>query len=235
MPQCKRNPLQSVVGVVCGFILLALAGLVIVTIRVLMADHGPQRVRQIQEVRLITQPPPKIPEKTPEPKQEVQKQEIIEPEPEPEEAPPLDQANTDDSQENAATDDNLGLDADGTAGSDAFGLLSKKGGRSILIGGDSHGCPPMKKFAWYTRMIEGEIKKRIMIQGGEIPKGKLQVLLKIVLDVEGKVINYRIYDFSGNDYMDKAVKLAMEKMHAMSEPPPEGMPRSINLRISLTG
>jgi TonB family protein len=200
-------------------------------VKALISDDGSKRRRHIQMVTLIKPPPPpKIEEKPPEPEIE-EKEEIIEPEPEEVVSEEQNDAPPDDAQ----AGDNLGVDADGAAGSDAFGLVGKKGGRALLAGyGDR---TLMQRYAWYTRIIQEEIRKRIndhMSRNGGIPDGDHKALIKIVLDPRGNIIDFRINESSGNDSMDRALA---ETLHAIriSESPPAGMPRSIKLKISSRG
>ncbi|MEW6380250.1 MAG: TonB family protein [bacterium] len=234
MVQSKQKPLQSsVVGIAASIVFLILIGLIIFAVRSI--DYGPTRKRQVQTVHLMRDDPPPQPkpvEKPPEPVIE-QPQEVIE---QPPETPPPDQTAEDQSQNDQTARDNLGVDAEGGAGADGFGLVGKKGGRPLLIGGDGSsggGCSPLRKYAWYTRKIEMEIKKRLMFQGNNLPSDDLHVLVKITLDEQGSITDYSIYDSSGNDRLDEAVELAMKQTQSVSEPPPEGMPRTVKLRISL--
>jgi protein TonB len=261
MADKKRRSLQHVVGLVSGiFFLIMMCGIVIAVKMLIGEGDEPQKERIIENVSLIKeqrQPPPPPPKKIEEPPPEpvamkpeetVKAEQPEEPkEVKQEETPPEPEENQ--HQDDRLADASLGVDAaGGGTGSDAFGLLARKGGKSLTeggpvrIGGGGRGrggngseYSPMKKYAWYTRMLEGEIKRRMLIQGDGIPSGKLQVLVKIVLDEQGGIVNYQIYDSSGNNRMDEAVNLAMEKMQTVSSPPPEGMPRAIKLRISLAG
>jgi outer membrane biosynthesis protein TonB len=214
------------IGVAFAFICVGL-----LTLKVLLSDDGAKRRRQIQMVTLVKPPPPpKIEEKPPEPEIE-EKEEIIEPEPE--ETPPEDQ--NDAAADEAPEGDNLGLDADGTAGSDAFGLVGKKGGRALLAGSGDRTL--MQRYAWYTRMIQERIRKKIndhMTSNGGIPSGDYKALVQIVLDNDGRIINYKLHELSGNEHVDKALKETLLAVH-VGESPPEGMPKSIRLKVSSRG
>ena len=215
------------IGLVSAGVVLVLICLSVFVLKILMTDEGQKRKRQIQMVRLLKPPPPpKIKEKPPEP--EVKKEEIIEPE----EEPPPEQTE-DQSQDDTPAGDDLGLDAEGGAGSDGFGLVGKKGGRS-LIGGGRGNNSLLRKYAWYTRFIEEEISKRLA-RNGDIPSDKLKTLVRIVLDEVGTIVDYRIYGSSGDQQMDDAVMLALEQIGMISEPPPEGMPRVVRIEITSQG
>jgi TonB family protein len=212
-----------------GIAVILIAGGVFL-LRTLLQDSSKQRQRRIQMVQLVKPPPPpKIKEKPPEPKIE-KKKEIIEPEPEkpPEEAP-------EEAQDEGPQDDQLGLDADGTAGSDGFGLKAKKGGRALIGGGGTL----MRRYAWYVQLVQDEIRKEVkrrLEENGGIPDGKLQTLVRIELDREGELLGFRIVGSSGNPAMDEAVQAALKSIRRFREPLPGGMPRAaMKLKIASKG
>jgi outer membrane biosynthesis protein TonB len=198
-------------------------------VNILISDDGQKRKRQVQMVTLLKPPPPPKIEKPPEP--EVKKEEEIV-EPEPEETPP--EQMEDQAQEDVPAGDDLGLDSEGVAGSDAFGLKAKKGGRALIGGG---GNSLLRKYAWYTRIIQEEIRKELkkhLERNGGIPEGNFETRVKIVLDDQGTIVKHWIIGSSGNHKMDDAVKQAL-RFNRISELPPEGMPRAMSLEISSQG
>lgn len=227
----KRKTKLFVGGLACGIILLLLTGAVF-AVKYLLKDDKQRRQRRIQMVTVVKPPPPpKVKEKPPEPKIE-KKEEIIEPEPEETPPEPVDDMSEDD----APPGDDLGLDAEGTAGADGFGLRAKKGGRA-LIGGTSSDASLMRRYGWYTRIIQEELRKRmkrLMEEDGGIPDGNLKALVRITLDDGGKIVDFELAGSSGNRKMDDAVTKAL-RLSTISEPPPKGMPRIIKLKISAKG
>ncbi len=138
----------------------------------------------------------------------------------------------------------LGVDAEGGSGSDSFGLVGKKGGRGIttIIGGGGGGGAGSRlslfaKFGWFTRKIQEEVRglvKKHFEENGGFPKGKHQTTVKIVVDEKGVVVDSRLVASSGNPKVDNAVLQSLLRMR-LSEPPPEGMPRGMTLRIDSQG
>lgn len=197
----------------------------------ILTDDGPKKKSAIATVSLIRPPPPPIiKEKLPElPQIKQQKDEFI-----PE--TPQDQPKGAD-QDNTPAGDKLGLDADGKAGSDGFGLIGRKGGRSILSDGLGGGASLLQKYSWYTQIVESEVRKRVMKnleeQGG-IPRGKMQAVVKIDISDRGSVVRYEIIGSSGNHKMDNAVKKALDSI-IISEAPPEGMPKTMRIRVMSQG
>jgi periplasmic protein TonB len=170
-------------------------------------------------------PPPEIEEKPPEP--EIEKEELIEEIP-PELAP-----------EEAASDEprsqELGVDAEGTAGGDSFGLVGKKGGQA-LIGGDGD-ASLLRRYAWYTNILQNEIRDKVrrrLEEEGGLPNGKHRLLVKVLLDSQGNVVEFKISDSSGNPRIDKALEKTLS-LFRVSEPPPPGMPTAMTLKITAQG
>jgi hypothetical protein len=200
-------------------------------VKVLISDDGPKRKRQVQMVTLVKPPPPpKIKEKPPEPEVK-KKEEVIEPEPEPEPEPADDQ-----SQDDTPPGDDLGLDADGGAGTDGFGLKGKKGGRALIGGGLGKGSL-LRKYAWYTRIIQEELRKQVydhMNANGGVPKGSCQNVVNIRLDAAGNIVDYKIHDPCSDLQVNEAIKVVLQNAR-ISEPPPADMPRTLRLKISSKG
>ncbi|OPY76920.1 MAG: Gram-negative bacterial tonB protein [Syntrophorhabdus sp. PtaU1.Bin058] len=140
----------------------------------------------------------------------------------------------------------LGLDAEGGAGSDGFGLAGRKGqGRDIVTLGKSGGGGGveneqgalMRRFASYNYLIQETMRKavrRYLDEKGGIPRGKLEVIVQIVLNNRGSITEYKIVGSSGNHAMDEAVRESI-KFVKMNEPPPQGIPRSMRVRITSQG
>ncbi|MEA1947445.1 MAG: TonB family protein [Thermodesulfobacteriota bacterium] len=219
------------IWIVSAAVAFCFAGAGVFIIKLLLSDDSQKRKRQVQMVALLKPPPPKIKEKPPEPEIK-KKEEIIEPEPE--ETPPEDMEDT--GEEDMPEGDELGLDAEGSSGSDNFGLKGKKGGRALIGGGLSEKSL-IRKYSWYIRLIQDEIRKTVktyLEQNGGIPEGNLKTLVKIILDETGNIVDFSIFGSSGNHRMDNAVKEAL-KMARVNDPPPKRMPKVIELKITSKG
>jgi TonB family protein len=95
----------------------------------------------------------------------------------------------------------------------------------------------LTKYGWYTAKIQEEVKRQMrkrLDQDGGIPKGKLQAVVKITLDARGNIVDYKIVASSGNDKMDEALKSSLPGFR-ISQPPPEGMPSAMTVRINSQG
>lgn len=218
-----------------GMVIALLLTGVLFLVKVFLSPDSSHK-KELFAVTLIKPPPPpeqkeKPPE--PEPPKEQPKENII--------APDEAQQQQDQNDDSPPPGADLGVDAEGGSGGDSFGLVGKKGGRGITLGGGGGNggsrLSLLTKYGWYTSKIQDELKqlmRKRLDQNGGTPKGKYKALVHIVLDPQGAVLNYRIVDSSGNDKIDEAIKLSLPGMR-VSQPPPEGMPRSMTLRVSSQG
>jgi len=230
----RRAPSFLAGGIVA--VMVVLVGVGGYFVKSFLSEDSPNKMKSLIMVTLMKPPPPpEIKVKPPEPEQIKQppKEEIY--------TPPQEDSNPGQDKDNTPAGDNLGVDAEGKAGSDAFGLVGKKGGRSLLAGeGGTGGMGRLSlliKFAGYTHAMETEIRKRVMKQldqNGGIPKGKLQAGVRVTLDGSGAVVDYKIIGSSGSHKMDDAVKHALANT-VLSEPPPDGMPRTMIIKITSQG
>lgn len=143
-----------------------------------------------------------------------------------------------------AADGPLGLDAAGGAGTDGFGLVGRKGGRDVTTlgtggggGGGGDMAALLKKYGWYNQRVQEDLRKIVrkrLDEGKGIPKGKLETIVEILMDDRGTVTDHKIVKSSGNQTMDDAVRESL-RLAKISEPPPAGIPRKMNIRITSQG
>ncbi|OGU09102.1 MAG: energy transducer TonB [Geobacteraceae bacterium GWC2_55_20] len=231
-----KTPYQNwlVPGVV-GLVFLLIVGFVV---KVFLSDDGVKK-KALYQVTLIKPPPPEEKVKPPEPEQqkETPKESIQTPTEIPQ---PQAQDQPQDNAPPAGAD--LGVEGEGGAGSDGFGLVGKGKnykGRDITLGGGGgmNRLAMLTKYGWYTSKIQDEIKKQLkkrMDKEGGVPKGKYEITLKILLDPQGTIKKYRIVASSGNDKLDDALKASLPGLK-ISQAPPDGMPSLVTLRILSQG
>ncbi len=177
-----------------------------------------------QQITLIRPPPPPPPPKQEEPPPEPeQKVETPEPEIEPQPDAPQDQPSDD-----APAGDDLGLDADGGGAGDGFGLVGRKGGRSLIGGGGGDA-----RFGWYTRRLDQDLTE--FFNGyKELRKLKrYSVDLNLWIDASGRVERYQVENVSG-DSTREMIRMVLTGLERVS-PPPEGTPQPVRLRLSSRG
>ncbi len=250
MTQAKKKPASkpkpfATIAVVVFF--LCLAGAVVYMVK---SDSGSSGKKVfIAKVDLVKPnlpdkppPPPKEQPQTPEPQK---KESIMTPQ-------NMDQAQ--DSRpmkgdDKPAAEGPLGVQGEGGAGSDAFGLVGRgRSGRDIttvgtggsangVIGGGLDQAALLRKFGKYNQLVQEELTgavRKWLEQNGGVPKGKLEAIVQIVLDDAGTVKKAKVTRSCGNQTLDDAVKqlCACQKI---SEPLPKDMPRTINVKITSQG
>ena len=196
-------------------VLLVTAGLVWV-VKGLMEDKPEKSKRAVAQVIKIVRPPPPPPEPPPPPPPPEEKIEEL-PQETPEEAPP----------EEAAPAEQLGLDAEGVAGADGFGLAARKGGRDLV--GTNAGA-----FAWYTTMLKDSIVG-MLSEDDRIRRGTYQVTVRVWLSKTGDVERIKLASTSGNRELDAAIEQSLAKMGRVREAPPLEMPQPVTLKILSRG
>jgi len=175
----------------------------------------PEKV--VQEIYLIRPPPPPPdlpppPPPPPEEKVDVHEQEQ-KPDPTPSNEPP--------------PGEQLGLDADGTAGGDAFGLVGNKGGRELLGQGGS-------AYVWYAGLVKNQILEQLNTEK-QAHRGEYSLMVRVWVRNDGSIDRVRVVEGSGNRERDAAIEAALTRMGRLSQAPPADMPEPINLRIVSRG
>jgi len=178
-----------------------------------MGDSAKPTKKLVQQVQIIRPPPPPPapPPPPPEP-EEVDVPEPEEPEPEVAEAdqpPPGDQ---------------LGLDAEGVAGADGFGLLGRKGGRDLLgaSGGD--------QYSWYGQVLKSDLIDKLA-EIRDIRRDRYSVVVRLWLAPDGRIQRFTIVNSTGDAELDRDLVAALESLGRVSEMPPAGLPQPVRLRI----
>lgn len=243
MTEPKKHRKQRTVAawVVPGLIVVLLVGLGAFLVKVMLSDDSGPRRDKITSVTLVKPPPPEPPKEKPpepEPPKEIPKQTIETPMDAPQQAP--DQAP--DPGQPAGND--LKMEGDASAGNDGFGIGSGRGKDITKIGSGGGGggtglnrLALNAKYGWYTQKVQNEIKRQVrksLEADGGVPKGKLHATVKIVIDEQGMVKRHILLTSSGNRKMDDAVRVILGQIR-ISEPPPEGMPRAMTLKIVSQG
>jgi protein TonB len=184
-------------------------------VRTMMAGKVVKQNRQVQIVQLIVPPPPPPPPKDepPPPPQEKTEEPLPkdEPQPPPDDAPP--------------PAGPLGLDAEGTAGDDAFGLAARRGG-SDLVGGNGSAI-----FGWYTNRLTTAILERLSADshlGGK----KFSISVSMRIATNGTIKEFKLATTTGNHDLDQRIEAALSSLTRMSEAPPSDMPQPINIQIN---
>jgi protein TonB len=126
--------------------------------------------------------------------------------------------------EEAPPGEQLGLDAEGVAGGDAFGLAARRGGSDIIGGGGG------AAFAWYTGMIKDGILDALS-QDERVRTGNYRLTVRVWLASDGRVERIALADSTGDPQLDAAIEQALTRVRRLREAPPLEMPQPVTLRI----
>jgi periplasmic protein TonB len=167
-------------------IVLVVSALLINFVVKMMAEKpdGPQR--QVAQVVKIVRPPENQPPPPPPPPPEEKIEEPLEQE-EPEQAP-----------EEASPAEQLGLDAEGAAGGDGFGLAARKGGRDLV----GTGTAP---FRWYTDLLARSLQD-CFSEDEAVRRGNYKVDVRVQVEKDGSMRVLDVLGTSGNAEIDTAIR-----------------------------
>lgn len=203
-----------------GFVALMVMAGGALALRAFLA-HPAEKGSGIHSIALINQPPPpppKPPEKPPEPpkvKEEVKVDTPKDP-PKADDPKPADKP---------ADDKPLGLDADATGGTDAFGMGANKGGRDIIGSGPGGGSG-----AYYSGLLQRAFFDALS-RNRKVLHDEFRVVVKIWIADDGRVTRAEIVNGSGNAEVDDQIQVALMDMQPLRDVPPSAM-RPIQLRLS---
>ncbi|TAL44318.1 MAG: energy transducer TonB, partial [Methylovulum sp.] len=120
----------------------------------------------------------------------------------------------------------LGLDAEGSAGSDGFGLAARKGGKGLL-GGGGGGDP----YAWYGGIIKNDILD-ILSEQEELRRKGYSAIIKVWVDTDGSIKRFELARGSNDAEIDELLNRLLSKYRKVNEPLPPGMEQPIRLKIT---
>jgi protein TonB len=204
----RKGPL--IIG--CAVAALLISGFVWF-VHTMMAAKTNKSQRQVQVVQLIRPPPPPPPPEQPPPPPE--KTEVPLPKDEPTPAPENDEP---------PPAEPMGLDAQGSAGSDAFGFGARHGG-SDLIGGNGTSV-----FGWYTSRLKDAVVERLS-NDARIGAKKFSVTVRVWIEPDGRIKEIKLVSTSGNRELDQRIEAALSSMTRLSDSPPLEMPQPVSLKI----
>ncbi len=211
----KKKHFRVYVPTIIVVLLIAAIVYVVVTAIIGFIDEKPEKKeKRIQPITLLKPPPPPPPPPKQEPPPEPEIEEKIEePEPEPENLPDV---------SDEAPAESLGLDADGGAGSDGFGLAARKGGRGLLAGDPN---------AWFAGIVKNSVLDAMMDRD-ELRRRAYSAYISLWLDLDGTVLRYKLNRSSGDKRTDQAILAALGTINRIDQAPPVGMKQPVKLKIT---
>jgi protein TonB len=181
-------------------------------IRNFLSSEPPPQKKVVQEIRIIRPPPEELPPPPPPPPPE-EEVDVPEPQAEPEPSP----------SDEPPPGEQLGLDAEGAAGSDGFGLAARKGGRDLLASGGS-------AYAWYAGLLKNEILDQLQDEK-RVRTGAYSVVVRVWVRKDGTIEKISLAQSSGDKERDRAIESALARIARISQSPPADMPQPVSLRI----
>ncbi len=210
-----KKYLPKILGVV--FVVVVAVGATLLINNFMEANkHAPKK--KVQQITLVKPPPPPPPPPKIErpPEQEINRDEVDIPEPEAmEEIPDIADA--------PPAGDLLGLDAEGGAGSDGFGLIGRKGGRGLLSGA---GDPNVV----YASKLQHEIED-ILAQVDELRSFAYSVKVDIWVDITGQISKVVLRTSTGRKEMDKKLIATIQQV-SYNGNIPDSLQQPIKYRLS---
>ena len=206
----QRRYLPRLAGAL--FAVLMIAGFVWF-VRTMMAAKTGKPERRIETVQIIRPPPPPPPDQPPPPPPEKVDEPL--PKDKPEEPPPNDQP---------PPAGPLGLDAQGSAGEDAFGLAARQGGGD-LVGGNGSAV-----FAWYTNRLKDAIVDKLSADG-RIGAKRFSLSVRVWIEADGRIKQVKLASTTGDAALDRAIESDLSSLAKLSEAPPLEMPQPVSLKI----
>jgi len=191
-------------------------GLLAYGARALMNEAAAPKRHQVQQISLVRPPlPPPPPPQEERPKEEV-KQEIKQPE-QKDDSPPADAP--------------LGLDANGTSGSDGFGLAARPGGRELALG--DKGTGDGRGFLFYANQLQAQLQDELN-QQKKLRGSDYRATVAVWIGADGRVQRVDLTGSTGDPDTDQLLRATIADARRLKAPP-ENMPQPVRLRITSRG
>ena len=207
----KKRSYLPILGGVC-VVAIFVGG--ILFIRSFLGGASAPKQKLVQEVHLIRPPPPPPPEEKPPPPPPPEEKVIT---PQPEQHPDPTPSNE------PPPSEHLGLDAEGGAGGDAFGLVGNKGGRDLLGSGGS-------AIAWYSGILKTAVLEQLSADK-ELRSGNYKLVIRFWLRGDGSVDRVVIVQGSGDRDRDRMIEAQLSRMTRLPNAPPAGFPTPATLTV----
>lgn len=214
MATAASRKFRHVPLVVSAIVALILVVVVVYYLRGMLSGGSPPTKKVVQEIHVIRPPPPPpdVPPPPPPPPEEEVK--ISDPQNKPDPTP----------SNEPPPSEHLGLDAEGGAGGDEFGLLGNKGGRELVGGGGGNA------YAWYAGLLKNEILDSLQTENS-VRSGGYTVVVLVWVRPDGTIDRVHIAQSSGDRHRDQMIEAALSRITRLSQAPPANMPVPISLRI----
>jgi protein TonB len=171
-------------------------------------DAAPEK-KMVQQITVLTPPPPPPP---PPPQEQIEEPEVLE---EPikadTQAPPDDAADQSPSQD-------LGVDAEGGAGGDSFGLVGRKGGQGLLGGGG------------YEQTVRQEINEFILADE-RLKRMDYVAVLTLKIADDGGFEQFNVEIVNGDAEAGDLIRKILQTKRKLAKPRPLEAASVVKLRV----
>src|SRR5581483_1215174 len=113
-------------------------------------------------------------------------------------------------------------------GNDAFGLSGKGG---LGIGGGNGSGHSASRWGWYAAQVQSRISDALRANR-RTRNASLRVEVRVWPDATGRITRASLSGSSGDPAVDAAIKNEVLTGLQLSEPPPQGMPIPIVMRLT---
>ena len=204
----KSSNHKLIAGTVLGIVGL---GIVAGAARAILSDKPAPQKMVVQEVKILRAPPP--PPEAPPPPPPPDEVNVPEPEQQPDPTPSNDPPPGD-----------LGLDAEGAAGSDGFGLAARPGGRDLVGSGVS-------QLTWYAGLVQSAILAELNNEK-LVRSRSYTVPIKVWARADGSIERSELARSTGDREVDLAIQRAVARVVRIPYAAPAEMPQPITIRLT---
>jgi protein TonB len=171
-------------------------------------------------------PPPPKEEKKPEPPKEQKEMKVDQVEKKAE--PPADPA----IKMEGAAGDGPSIFAAGKVTNEDLSRVGATGGATV--GGPAVSSPLVNPFNTYAAAIKTELQRHLA-RRSELKRRQYQVEVRVWVAEDGRLKNFELMGTTTDGETDDAIRSALAKLPAFSDPPPARMPQPIRLRLVASG
>ena len=215
-PDEEEGKNKIIVGIFIAAVIL-ISGAIIWFVGGMLSEPVEPPKKTVQEIKVIRPPPPppEIEEEPPPPEPEIEEEVDI---PEPEDIPDIPDIEP-------AASDPIGLDAEGGAGGDAFGLLGKKGGKGLIGSGTGD------RNLWYAgNVVQPAVLDKLVERTGLLAL-RYRIRLNVWVNEAGEVTKFKLLESTGDPEIDSAINIALASLKRLKTLPPPNMPQPVRLAI----
>lgn len=192
-------------------LLLVLAAIGLALKSWMTGNTGPKKAATTIKIMPDTPPPPPPPPPKEPPKEQPKEVKVEQPKPQEAPQPPAEVLKME------------GAAGDGPSPFQAGTVTNEYQGGATIGGKD--------QFAWFTGLLKGQIESALA-KDKELAKGDYRLVIKVWITGSGKIERFELEGTSGNAETDGLIKVALNGIAPLSEPPPENMPQPVKLRIT---